>query len=90
MNNNLNLKIYLTPRSSKNKIKGWRGDELAIAIAAPPVDGAANENLIKFLSKELKIPKSSISIIKGVSSRHKTLLIQGVSENDIKKITALV
>lgn len=70
------LKIYLTPRASKNKIKGWRGEELCVSITSPPVDGKANDELIKFLSKKFGVPKSAISIVKGETSRHKTLRIE--------------
>jgi len=68
------LKVKAQPNSSKNKIAGIYDDNLKINIKAPAVDGAANKELIKFLSKEFKIPKSEI-IIKGESSKRKVLIL---------------
>ena len=64
----------MTPRSSKNEIVGELPDgTIKIKLKAPPVDGEANTELIKFLSKEWKIPKSSIKILKGLTSKTKLL-----------------
>ena len=71
------LKIKLIPNSPKNQIIGFMGDVLKIKITAPPVDNKANKALIEFLSKELKIAKSKIEIIKGQKSRNKVLKIEG-------------
>jgi hypothetical protein len=84
-------KIYLyvkaQPNSSKNKIAGLYGDMLKINIKAPPVEGAANKELIKFLSKEFKIPKSEIEI-KGESSKRKILILP-FSEETLQKLSNL-
>lgn len=74
------LSIHITPKSAKSQIIGWVDGEggkkeLKIKIAAPPEDGKANAELIKFLSKEWKIPKSSLEIVGGETSRHKRLKI---------------
>jgi len=68
------LKIKAQPNSSKNKITGMYGDAIKINIKAPAVEGAANKELIKFLSKEFKIPKSEIKI-KGETSKQKTVIL---------------
>ncbi|MEO1923842.1 MAG: DUF167 domain-containing protein [Nautiliaceae bacterium] len=68
------LKIKAQPNSSKNKIAGLYGDAIKINIKAPAVEGAANKELIKFLSKEFKIPKSDI-IIKGETSKNKQVIL---------------
>ena len=68
------LKIKAQPNSSKNKIAGMYGDAIKINIKAPAVEGAANKELIKFLSKEFKIPKSEIKI-KGETSKQKTVIL---------------
>lgn len=69
------LPILLQPKASRDKILGWHGDELKIAITAPPVDGKANAHLLKFLSKQFKVSKSAITIESGELSRHKRLRI---------------
>ena len=83
-----NDKIYLfikaQPNSSKNKIAGIYGDSLKVNIKAPAVEGAANKELIKFLIKELKVPKSEIEI-KGETSKKKQLILP-FREDILKKL----
>ena len=71
----LRLRIFLQPKASKDQIIGLHDGELKIAITAPPIDGQANAHLLKFLSKQFKVPKSSIQIEKGELSRHKQVFI---------------
>ncbi len=68
------INVKAQPNSSKNKIAGIYGDSLKINIKAPAVEGAANKELIKFISKEFKIPKSEIEI-KGETSKRKQLIL---------------
>lgn len=71
----IRLRIFLQPKASRDQIVGLHGNELKIAITAPPVDGAANANLLKYLSKLFKAPKSSIVLEKGELQRHKQIWI---------------
>ena len=73
-NDKVFLYIKAQPNSSKNKIAGIYGDAIKINIKAPAVEGAANKELIKFLSKTFKIPKSDIEL-KGESSKRKTIIL---------------
>ena len=70
------LRLILQPKASRDKFVGLLGEELKIAITAPPVDGKANAHLIKFLSKQFKVPKGAISVEKGLLNRHKLVRIQ--------------
>lgn len=71
------IKIKLLPRSSVNQImETYENGEMKIKIKSPPVDGEANDELIRFLSKEWDIPKSNIKIIKGEKSKHKIIEIE--------------
>ena len=72
--NFVTFKIKVQPNSSKNKIGDIYGDAIKINIKAPAVDGAANKELIKFLSKYFKISKSSINL-KGETSKHKIITL---------------
>ena len=63
--------IKAQPNSSKNKVAGILGDSLKVNIKAPAVEEAANKELVKFLSKLLKVPKSSIEFLSGQSSKKK-------------------
>ena len=67
------IKVKVSPRAAQNKIVGWRGDALHVRITAPPVEGKANQALIKFLALEFGVGKSSIRIVKGETSREKVL-----------------
>lgn len=69
------LRLYIQPKASRDNIVGLHGDELKIAITAPPVDGKANAHLTKFLSKQFKVAKGKIVIEKGELGRHKQVRI---------------
>jgi uncharacterized protein (TIGR00251 family) len=71
------LKVYVQTRSSKNEVVGPYRDGIKIKVTAPPVEGKANEALIKILAKEFKISASSIEILKGRNSREKIVRIGG-------------
>lgn len=70
------LALRVSPNARKSEFAGWTADEkgrpvLLVKLAAPPVDGKANEELVRFLSKELGVPKGSISLLRGASGRQK-------------------
>jgi uncharacterized protein (TIGR00251 family) len=65
------LRVRVKPRASKSRVLGWKGDELEVAVAAPPVDGEANAELIRTLAAHFAVAKSEIEIISGASSRSK-------------------
>ncbi|MCP1065326.1 DUF167 family protein YggU [Serratia symbiotica] len=71
----LEIRLYIQPKASRNQIIGLHGDEVKVAITAPPVDGQANTHLIKFLSKQFKVARSNVTIEKGELGRHKQLHI---------------
>lgn len=79
------LSVYVQPRSSKNAISGLFDDKIKVKLTSPPVEGAANELLIKFLSKKLSIAKSNISLLSGEKSRSKVLLVKGITESQVRK-----
>lgn len=72
------LQVKVVPRSSRNEIGDVLGDLLKIKIAAPPVDSAANEELVAFLAKQLGVGRGAVQITHGQTSRNKTLAIQGL------------
>ena len=69
------LFVYVQPKASRDQIVGLHGNELKIAITAPPIDGKANAYLSKYLAKACKVPKSQVHIIKGEQGRHKQIKI---------------
>jgi len=72
------LKVKLQPRASKNQIGPQLGEELKISVTAPPVDAAANEALVQLLAKILKCSRGAVEIVRGQTSRHKTLFVRGI------------
>ncbi|MGL4725332.1 MAG: DUF167 family protein YggU [Scandinavium sp.] len=69
------LRLYIQPKASRDSIIGLHGDELKVAITAPPVDGQANAHLVKFLGKQFRVAKSQVIIEKGELGRHKQVKI---------------
>lgn len=70
--------LRVQPRASRTVIAGRHGDGWKIKIAAPPVDGAANAELVRFLAELLDVAKSSVRIVRGKRSRTKVVEIAGV------------
>ena len=80
------IKIKLLPRSSRSRIMGMEGEFYKIKVNSPPVDGEANKELISLISKRLGIPKGSIEIIAGKSSRIKVLRILGIDGESVSRL----
>lgn len=77
------LPVRAVPRASKNEIRGIHGDALKVRLQAPPVEGKANQALIRFLSDALDIPRSQISIASGETGRNKAVLITGITKETL-------
>jgi uncharacterized protein (TIGR00251 family) len=77
------LQIKVVPRASRNELTGILGDRLKIRIAAPPVDSAANGELIAFLSAQLDLPRGALRISQGPASRNKTVEVRQVTGADL-------
>lgn len=71
------LALHLQPGASRNEFAGIHGERLKIRIAAPPVDGKANAQLIAFLADAFAVPKTQVIIERGDGSRQKTVRIEG-------------
>ena len=70
------LNVKITPNASKSSIEGVLGDRMKIKIAAKPEDGKANKEVIEFLAKTLCVKKSDVEIVKGITSREKSVLVK--------------
>lgn len=71
--------VYVQPRASRTEIVGPHGDALKIRVAAPPVDGAANEELVRFLSRCLSVSASAVRVSSGAAGRRKVVEVDGVT-----------
>jgi len=76
--------VKVTPRASRTEIKGWVGGVLQLKVQAPPVEGAANEAVIRFLSDKLGIAKSRIEVVRGDTSREKTVHVEGLNSDSVR------
>lgn len=79
------FKIIVQPRASRTMIAGCHGDAVKLRLTAPPVDGAANKSCLKFLSKWLDVPKSSLSIVSGETARNKTISVRCADGHALEK-----
>ncbi|HYE73388.1 MAG TPA: DUF167 domain-containing protein [Blastocatellia bacterium] len=76
---NVTFSVRVQPRASKSEFVGEVEGALKIRLAAPPVDGAANEELISFLAKLLNVSRRQVSIISGATAKHKIIRVEGIS-----------
>jgi uncharacterized protein (TIGR00251 family) len=83
--NGVTFTVKIHPRAKKNAITAEFGDTLKLSLAAPPIDGKANEACIEFFAKLLKVPRSSVTIASGQSNREKVIRVVGISAAEIRK-----
>jgi len=83
----LSFKVQVVPRASRSEIVGEHGGALRVRIAAPPVDGAANQELVRLVSRAFGVPRGAIEIIAGHAAKTKTLRIAGACAADLEAIT---
>ncbi len=90
--NNITLTVHAQPNASKTAIRGEHGDALKVALHAQPSDGAANEELCEFLANFFDLPKRSVEILRGHTSREKVVALSGltmvVAEEKLKQVLA--
>ncbi len=89
MSENLIIKLKISPNASKNEI--IKTDEIVkVKVTAQPIENKANKALIEFLSKNFKVPKSSIEIVKGETSKEKTILFKNISSDKMVEIKSIL
>jgi uncharacterized protein YggU (UPF0235/DUF167 family) len=78
------ITVRVIPRSSKNTLE-WENGMLKARLTAPPVDNAANEALVALLAERLAVPRRTISIVRGATSRQKTVEVAGLTIEEIQQ-----
>ena len=78
--------VHVVPRASRSAILGVHDGRIKVSLDAPPVDGEANAALIAFFAKALKRPKRDVQLVRGDTSRQKTLALRGVSEAEVRAL----
>lgn len=74
----MRLQVQVQPRASRTEVAGPHGGALRIRLAAPPVDGEANAELVAFLAKRLHVPRAAVTIVRGGTGRRKVVEVAGV------------
>jgi len=77
------LRVRVTPRGGRDALVGWQDGLLRVRLAAPPVEGRANEALIRFLAKTLGLPPRDVRLVGGETSREKRLAIDGIGAEEL-------
>jgi uncharacterized protein (TIGR00251 family) len=80
------LKVRVVPRAKKTELSGERDGALVVRLAAPPVEGAANDALIDFFARALGVPRRAVRIVSGERSRNKRVAIAGVADGQIRAL----
>jgi uncharacterized protein (TIGR00251 family) len=79
------VEVRVIPRASKTTLAGARDGALLLRLAAPPVDGRANDALIAFLATALDLPRRQVSLVHGASSRQKRVLVEGLLPGEVTR-----
>ncbi len=83
--NGVGIALRVKPRAPKSRVIGEREGQLDVAIAAPPVDGAANEEIRAFFAKLLGVPRGDVEIVTGASSRSKIVEVRGTTVASVRE-----
>ncbi|MGE3960411.1 MAG: DUF167 domain-containing protein [Dehalococcoidia bacterium] len=78
------LSVRLTPRASREEIAGERDGVLLVRVTAPPVDGAANDALVRLLAKTLRVPRGAVAIVSGETARAKVVAVDGLDDEEVR------
>jgi uncharacterized protein (TIGR00251 family) len=82
----ITLTLHIQPGAKKTEFAGQHGDALKIRLAAPPVDGKANEALLKFIAETLGLAKSAVSLKSGQTSRRKVIEVDGATAAAVARL----
>ena len=85
----LTFTVRIVPRASRSEITGEQSGALRVRIAAAPVEGAANQELIKLLAKSFKLPQKAVEIVSGAASKNKIVRIQGADATRLQQLVSL-
>ncbi|MBX3183780.1 MAG: DUF167 domain-containing protein [Polyangiaceae bacterium] len=79
------LRVFAKPRASRSRVLGVREGALEVALAAPPVDGAANQELVATLARALGVPRRQVELVRGDTSKHKLVRVQGLGVGELRE-----
>ena len=76
------IRVRVTPRASRDELAGWRDGVLRVRVAAPPVEGRANDAVARLLAKALGVPKSAVGVVSGAGAREKLFEVAGIDQDE--------
>lgn len=79
------LAVWIQPRAARDEVVGVQGDALKIRLCAPPVDGQANDALVRLLAKRLDLPRAAVTLATGHTGRRKTLRLDGLAPQEVAR-----
>lgn len=79
------LEVWVQPRASRDEVAGFHDGALRVRLTAPPVDGQANDALVRFLAKQLGVARSAVTLVRGQTARRKTLRIEGLTVEEVRR-----
>lgn len=82
----MRIAVHVTPRSGRDEVVGWRGSRLVLRVTAPAEGGKANAAVRDLLAISLRVPKGSVRVLRGKTSRYKYVELEGVDEADVRKL----
>lgn len=86
LNQPATIVVHVVPRSKVTEVAGRHGDAIRIRLAAPPVDGAANDELIRFLAERWGVTRRAIAIVRGTTGRRKTVRVDGLPADAAERL----
>lgn len=78
------IRVRLTPRGGRDVIDGWDGEVLRVRVAAAPVDGKANDALVRLLAKALGVARSRVTLVAGAQARAKVVEVDGLTAEQVR------
>jgi uncharacterized protein (TIGR00251 family) len=84
------IAVHVTPRSGRDELCGWSGDELSVRVTVPPDAGRANAAVVALVGKALGVPKSAVRVVRGETSRHKMLEVDGIDQDALRRLLGSV
>ncbi|MFW5866268.1 MAG: DUF167 domain-containing protein [Armatimonadota bacterium] len=82
----VNIPLKVIPNAPRDEVVGWRGGNLTIKITAPPLEGRANDHLLRYLSDIFGVPAADVALLSGETSRKKTVQIVGISAAEARAL----
>jgi uncharacterized protein (TIGR00251 family) len=79
------INLQVQPRASRTEVVGFHGEALKVRVAAPPVDGAANEAIIRFFADRLDVGRQRVRVVRGASGRRKVVEVDGIGLAELAK-----